>query len=226
MINSVSFGKRSVQTIERRQQTKEGLQLAEQVLRDAQNCYGRPKSSSYLITKIYHHKNNPKYNDISAKLHNKAEEYRQVIDYYPNKTVVLHPISSGKVKDIYGDCGECAKAIQQELIFKHNVPSVNVVMEAKTANGRFCNHAFNISNIQKGMDITKPHTWGKETVVTDLWCGIALKSDDAINYYHKFFNLNPFEDNITFKTMPDFEGSLQRTFLKMNDIEYQGFSKF
>lgn len=224
MINSVSFGKRSIQTIECRQRAKEGLQLAEQVLRDTQNRFGRPRSSTYLRTKVSHHKNNPKYEQINNKLYNKSLSYDTVISFYDVKTVDRASLTDKKEDVYYGDCGHCTKAVQHEFWFKHHKPSVNVVMNVDRNNKFYCNHAFNISNIQKGMDITKPHTWGKETVVTDLWSGIALKSDDAINYFYKLFNVNPFEDSITFKTMPDFEGSLQKSFLKMNDIEYQGIS--
>ena len=224
MINSLTFGKRNLATIERRKKSKDGLQLAERVLRDTQNYYGRPKSSTYLVSKIIYHKNNPKYKDVAQKVYNKALEYEEIIYHSGIKTVDRVLLSQPKEPFYYGNCGHCAKAIQHELWFKYKVPSVNVVMEAKTSNSKFCNHAFNVSNIQKGMDITKPHTWGKETVVTDLWSGIALKSDDAINHFYRLFNINPFEDNVTFKTMPDFSNSLQRLFLKENNIEYQGYS--
>lgn len=224
MINSISFGKKSTHTIERRQKTKEGLHLAEQVLRDAQNYYGRPMSSTYLVSKIVQHKDNPKYEDIAQKIYKKALEHEEIISHSGIKTIDRIFINSENEPIFYGNCGHCAKAIQHELWFKHQVPSINVQMDVKKANGGFCNHAFNVSNIQKGMDITKPHTWGKETVVTDLWSGIALKSDDAINHFYKIFNVNPFVDSISFKTMPDFAGSLQRSFLQQNNIEYQGYS--
>ena len=226
MINSVSFGKRSVQTIERRQRTKDGLQLAEQVLRDTQNYYGRPNSSSYLRTKAYNHKNNPEYQNISERIRAKAEEHDYIIDYTDVKKIDTCPTTVEKSGKMYGNCDHCAKAVQLEFLIKHKVPTVNVVMEVKKGNNFFCNHAFNVSNIQRGMDITKPHTWGKETVITDLWSGVALKSDDAINYFYRLFNVNPFEDSVTFKTMPDFEGSLQRQILKMNDIQYQGYQTY
>lgn len=223
MINSISFGKRNIQTIERRKKTKDGLQLAEQVLRDTQNRFGRPHSSTYLFTKFLQHQNDPKYNEINDKLYKKARKYSDVLDDTDIKTVdkvlPLHP----KESVYYGNCGHCAKAVQNEFWFKHHKHSINVVMNVQKANGSFCNHVFNISNIQKGMDITKPHTWGKETVVTDLWSGIALKSDEAINHIHKIFNVNPFIDKVTYNTMLDFEGSLQKTFLTMNDIDYQSY---
>ena len=223
MINQVSFGKRCEAVIQRRQVAKNGLQLAEQVLRDTQNYYGRPNSSSYLRTKVYNHKDNPKYQNISERIRAKAEEHDYIIDYTDVKKVDTCLTTTEKTGKMYGNCDHCAKAVQHEFLFKHNVPSVNVIMEVKRGKDFFCNHAFNVSNIQKGMDITKPHTWGKETVITDLWSGIALKSDDAINHFYRLFNVNPFEDTVIFKTLPAPEGSLQRQILKMNDIQYQGY---
>ena len=225
MINQVSFGKRNITTIERRKKTKEGLQLAEQVLRDAQNYYGRPISSTYLVSKIYQNKDNYKFNEIAQKLYKKALEQEEIISHSGIKTIDRIPINQKDENIFYGNCGHCAKAIQQEFWNKYKVPSINVIIQVKNnGNGHFCHHAFNVSNIQEGMDITKPHSWGKETIVTDLWSGIALKSDDAINHFYKIFNINPFQDSIIFKTMPDFADSLQRYFLKENNIEYQGYS--
>ena len=53
--------------------------------------------------------------------------------------------------------GECAQAIQNEYVFEHNQPTINVVMEIKKANGGFSNHAFN----QSGISPRDPKTWGK-----------------------------------------------------------------
>ena len=112
MIFHITFGKRNIQTIERRPRTKDGLQLAEQVLRDTQNRFGRPHSSTYLFTKFLQHENNPKYKDINEKLYKKGCEYDSVIDHTGVKTVDRVTLAMPKETVYYGNCGHCAKAVQ------------------------------------------------------------------------------------------------------------------
>ena len=63
------------------------MHLAEQVLRDAQNYYGRPMSSTYLVSKIVQHKDNPKYEDIAQKIYKKALEHEEIISHSGIKTI-------------------------------------------------------------------------------------------------------------------------------------------
>lgn len=211
---SISFG-RSPKTIERREQTKSGLLMAESVLREARNKYGKPNSASYIEMKTLQHKNDPKYTDILNKLNDNAEEYSESLKYKPylNINFTIHSGKKDGMKYV-GDCGECAQVIQNEFVIKHGKPTVNVVLNANKENGEFCNHAFNLSNMQEGAKIDDPKTWGEQAIITDLWSGIAKKAQDAITYFNQIFMINPKTDEITYEAMPDSENSLQEYCLK------------
>lgn len=213
MISVVSFGK-SQATIQRRIETKNGLYNAEEVLRKSQNKYGRPNSSTYIQLKVNSHKDNPKYQEVSKKLRENAERYSEDILYRPY--LLVGHSTKGRVKGqiLVGNCGECAQAIQNEFFLQKKQLTVNVVMNVRKENGGFYNHAFNLSNIKKGVKANDPKSWGKESIVTDLWSGIAMKSSDAIKYYEDLFSVNPDTDIITFEPMPDSDFSIQNTALK------------
>ena len=225
MISQVSFG-RTPATIQCRKETKEGLKKAETLLRKSQNKYGRPNSATYIQMKVNAHKDNPQYKEISTKLLANAEEYSEAIMYKPYSSVARVTKGREAQKPLYGDCGECAQAIQNEYLFQHNQPTVNVVMNIRKSNGGFSNHAFNLSNIKKGINPKDPKTWGKEAIVTDLWAGIAMKSSDAIKYYQEIFGANPQTDKITFQLMPDSDYSLQQACLKHFDLLPKPFNPF
>lgn len=212
-------------TAQLRELTKEGLQRAESLLRSAQNKYGRTNSSTYLQMKIAAHKDNPFFEDVSKRLLIKTKQYRDELTNQPERNVALVLAGKTTPQALLGDCGECAQAIQNEFFVQYGKPSINIVMNIKKANGSFSNHAFNLSNIQKGIDPTKPETWGKQAIVVDMWSGIAKKNDEAIAYLKKLFNVGPY-DKVTFDVMPDSERSLQHAALKHLGILAKKYSPY
>ena len=78
--------------------------------------------------------------------------------------------------------------------------------------------------LSTGLSLAQYGTYSSANIVIALGTSVLLLGfGDAINYFYRLFNVNPFEDSVTFKTLPDSEGSLQRQILKMHDIQYQGY---
>lgn len=221
MLN-VSSVSRAQQRIARRIADKNALISAEKILRETQNKYGRTNSATYLELKSAAHNDNPLYSDISKKLRLKAQEYRENLMYQIYRSIA-YVQKKPETEALLGDCGECAQAIQKEFYVKQGTPTVNVVMEVfdKNLEGKAPkrNHAFNLSNINSGVQIENPRTWGSGAVVTDLWSGIVKKRDEALEYFKTLFNINPETDDLAFKAMPDTDASLQKAVLRHLNIE-------
>lgn len=211
MITAVTFGKKSINTLQKRYEAKNSLILAEKVLRDTQNKFGRPKSYIYLMQKTVPHKDDLLFCEVCYYAQQKAKKHKTHMSVFPFSKI-HYALFPNKVQS-YGDSVECAKVVQKEFWHKHRVPSVNVVMDVKRyPKGKF-NHVFNLSNIKPNMDLTDVRSWDKDVVITDLWSGIALKKEDAFEHYHRWFNINPFIDRISFDAMPTGENTLQDKFL-------------
>lgn len=216
MISAVTFGHKSINTLQKRYEAKNSLITAEKVLRETQNKYGRPKSYTYLMHKVFNHRDDLLYAEACYYAKNKALKHKRHMQLFP-LSKVNHSLFPNKVQS-YGDCAECAKLIQKELWHKYNRPSVNVVMDVKRyPKGKF-NHVFNLSNIKPNMDLSDVRSWDKDVIITDLWSGIALKKEDAFEHYHRTFNINPFIDIISFDAMVDWDNSLQYKFLEQYNI--------
>lgn len=217
MIKPVTFGKRSINTLQKRYEAKNALICAEKVLRDTQNKFGRPKSYMYLMHKVFNHKDDLLFCEACYNAKNNAEKYKKHMVLFPFSKVNHSYYFPNKIQS-YGDCAECAKVVQKEFWHNHRIPSVNVVMDVKRyPKGKF-NHVFNLSNIKPDMDLTDVRSWDKDVVITDLWSGIALKKEDAFEHYHRWFNINPFIDKISFDAMVDWDNSLQYRFLDQYNI--------
>ena len=119
---------------------------------------------------------------------------------------------------LIGNCGECANVVQAEFAEK-SIPSVNVTFAYNNKEtGVFCNHAFTLTNIPKGIIMENPNTWGDEAIITDLWSGISMKKKDAFEYYEKEFNI-PNIRKSTFRLMPDSQSPLQACCREFYDIQ-------
>ncbi len=219
---SVTSVSKVEQRIARRIRDNNALISAEKILREAQNKYGRTNSATYLELKAAKHKGNPLYADVSEKLRRKAGEYRENLMYQIYRSIA-YVQKKPETEALLGDCGECAQAIQKEFYVRQGTPTVNVVMEVFDKNlvGQVPkrNHAFNLSNINPGVQIENPRTWGSGAVITDLWSGIVKKRDDAIDYLKTLFNVNPETDDLVFKAMPDSDISLQKAVLRHLNID-------
>ena len=217
MITAVTFGKRNINTLQKRYEAKNALISAEKVLRDTQNKFGRPKSYMYLMHKVVNHKDDLLFCEACYNAKVKAEEHKKHMALFPLSKINYSYRFPNKIQS-YGDSAECSKVVQKEFWHKHKIPSVNVVMDVKRyPKGKF-NHVFNVSNIKEGMDLSDIKTWDKDVIITDLDRGIALKKEDAFEHYHRTFNINPFIDKISFDAMPCVENTLQEKFLMKYNI--------
>ncbi len=210
----ISFAGRSQATIERREQARKELITAEKMLRFVQEKYGKPKSSSWLQLKRMQNKDNPKFADLSGRLASKADGYDFAITYRPYEHVNNNVSGEKPAKDLVGNCDHCAKTVQLEYLFEHKKPTANIVVNVEKADGKgFCNHVFNVSNLEKGADLKDPKTWGKGAIVTDLWAGIAKPADAALSYYNQLFDIDPAKDKVTFDAFEP-EENVQKMCLK------------
>ncbi len=184
---------------------KAPLVQAEKVLREAQNIYGRTHSATYLTLKSFQHKGQDKYASVISRMQPKIEQYAEDIFFRNYATAAYN-----EGRNLSGDCGECAKAVQKRFL-KEAAPAINVVMEiTEKDKASKSNHMFTLSNISPDADISKPTTWGKDSVITDLWGGFAKKTQDALEYLQNLFKFNPEVQKIDYKLAPrdDFNSKL------------------
>ena len=86
------------------------------------------------------------------------------------------------------NCRECSFVIYDKLKRMGQEPQ-NVkldIIDVKT-NKAVENHAFTVIGLDKNADITKPHTWGKNSIIVDAWCNIVKKSQDGLEYMKNLF---------------------------------------
>lgn len=170
---------------------------AEKVLREAQNIYGRTHSATYLTLKSLQHQDQNKYASVISRMRPKVEQYAEDI-FFRNYATAAYK----EGRNLPGDCGECAKAIQKRFL-KEGTPAINVVMEiTQKGENLKSNHMFTLSNISPDADIAKPRTWGKDSVITDLWGGFAKKTQDALGYLQNLFKVNPDVQKVEYKLAP------------------------
>lgn len=191
---------------------KQNLRLGEKVLKDFKQEYPYLKSNSMINVRmnrfdanikdgtkrngvVYFQKVNRQWQDLAPLLKGKSALTGFNIYNMRNNSVSaqnkLEYITNYMKIHRNANCRECSFVIYDKLKqIGHEPQNIKLdIIDIKT-NKPIENHAFTVIGLDKNADITKPHTWGKNSVIVDAWCNIVQKTQDGIEYMKNLFRVD------------------------------------
>lgn len=187
---------------------KQNLCTGEQVLREFKAEIPYFNSNTRINTAIQRHKDNEKYKALIIRLTGKSylsgfkiQKLRYDYDKSNNKIEFLE----GRIKqEKAANCKECAVLIYNRLAKRGQEPkNIKLDIVSSEENIKPKNHTFTVIGMDKNADISRPHTWGKNSVIVDGWANIVQKSQEGIEYLKQLFNVNPEKEKCIFKDYPN-----------------------
>ena len=124
-----------------------------------------------------------------AQKFNSYEEYCEALKRYI------------KTHGTYLNCNEVADLVLSDLS-KKGVRADNVFVYSINEKGERCNlleHVFCVVGLDKDTKINDISSWPKSAAICDPWAGIAMSAEDGIEFFKKFFGLNPERHTLGFQ---------------------------
>ena len=177
---------------------KPEMRIAEQVLKEFKQEFPYLQSGSIIRSKIALHEGNLKYKEQIKALHPKMEtldrEINKATDILLDKRYMSVNNFLRKIKRLIkksgkANCGEDFFIIHKSLVDKGLKPQ-NFQMVAFLNNGKATNHFSTVFNLKKGAKMNNPTTWGSKAIIVDGWKGIAMKANDALEFFKQTLSGN------------------------------------
>lgn len=186
------------------------LITAQNTLKNFYENFGTPKSATYVCEQIKQAKKQGLSDTVLDELNAKRRSYssntkkmRAYIKAQQSESFEEYIDTLKKYIDkngSYMNCGECANLIFHDLSQK-GIPAKNVLIYTVNSEGNrtpYVGHVFTLAGLDKNCDIKNPSSWGKNALICDGWAGICMPAEEGIEYYKKFFDIDPSKHKLMF----------------------------